>query len=108
MIKQFRYYATCSFKYTVITYHDGVEQSCESMWKTELRDYTFHSEECYENYLMLIENPEYNFGVQLANSKDKVYSAISNSITGIDTASVALDRISDTINNIAENLALGN
>ena len=39
MIKQFRYYETCSFKYTVITYHDGVEQSCESMWKTELDDY---------------------------------------------------------------------
>lgn len=87
---------------------EPVEGYTDSMWKTELRDYTFHSEECYENYLMLIENPEYNFGVQLANSKDKVYSAISNSITGIDTASVALDRISDTINNIAENLALGN
>ena len=39
MIKQFRYYQTCSFKYTVVTYHDGIEQSCESMWKTELDDY---------------------------------------------------------------------
>lgn len=39
MIKQFRYYRTNSFKYDVVTYHDGIEQSCESVWSAELDDY---------------------------------------------------------------------
>ncbi len=87
---------------------EPVEGYTDSMWKTELKEFTFHSEECYENYLMIIENPEYNFGAQLATSKDSLYKVLTNSITGTDSAKTALDKISSAINNIAENLALGN
>ena len=78
------------------------------MWKTELKDYTFHSEECYENYLMLIEHPEYNYGVQLASAKDQLYTALTNSITGTVSATTAIEKLAPAIQAIADNLDLGN
>lgn len=39
MIKQFRYYRTNSFKYEVVTYHDGIKQAhIEECWGNEALD----------------------------------------------------------------------
>lgn len=50
--KQYRYYETCSWKYDIITYHNGVKHSSVSMWMGDEMD----------KYIEDLESQGYTYG----------------------------------------------
>lgn len=70
MKKQYRYYETTSFKYEIVSYHDGYIVNFNEVWLTELNDeidkleeqgYTYgftqkEVDEAKERYERMLEN----------------------------------------------------
>lgn len=84
-----------------------LEEYGEEYWRSQLRDLVLQSEESFNNWLEIVELPEYNFSTQLEKSMDIINSALSAAITGKKTPVVAMTEIAQPISEAAENISFG-
>ncbi|MBQ6051868.1 MAG: extracellular solute-binding protein [Clostridia bacterium] len=72
-------------------------------WKERSR-YIFHHDQDIDFYIDGIENPSYNYQIQLGDNYDSFRNAIMNVLSGKETASAAMQSVESAINEyVAEN-----